>query len=80
MYYLEHLYIICQEEGFAPILDEWRKYSITLNQHIRVIGTNEILEGIAVDIDDDGALLVNIDGQIKRVLAGDVSIRPVQNR
>ena len=80
LYYLEHLYIICQEEGFAPILDEWRKYSITLNQHIRVIGTNEVLEGIAVDIDDDGALLVNIDGQIKRVLAGDVSIRPVQNR
>ena len=33
-----------------------------------------------MDIDDDGALLVNIDGQIKRVLAGDVSIRPVQNR
>ena len=80
LYYLEHLYIICQEEGFAPILNEWRKYSITLNQHIRVIGTNEVLEGIAVDIDDDGALLVNIDGQIKRVLAGDVSIRPVQNR
>ena len=80
LYYLEHLYIICQEEGFAPILDEWRKYSITLNQHIRVIGTNEVLEGIAVDIDDDGALLVNIDGQITRVLAGDVSIRPVQNR
>ena len=80
LYYLEHLYIICQEESFAPILDEWRKYSITLNQHIRVIGTNEVLEGIAVDIDDDGALLVNIDGQIKRVLAGDVSIRPVQNR
>ena len=54
LYYLEHCYIICQEEGFAPILDEWRKYSITLNQHIRVIGTNEVLEGIAVDIDDDG--------------------------
>ena len=29
-----------------------------------------------MDIDDDGALLVEINGQIKRVLAGDVSIRP----
>ena len=77
LYHLEQLYIISQNEGFAAIFDEWRKYSITLNQNIRVIGTNEVLEGIAVDIDEDGALLVNIDGQIKRVLAGDVSIRPV---
>lgn len=80
LYHLEQLYIISQKEGFAPIFDEWRKFSITLNQHIRVIGTNETLEGVAVDIDEDGALLVNIDGQIKRVLAGDVSIRPIMNR
>lgn len=80
LYHLEQLYIISQEKGFAPIFDEWRKYSITLNQSIRVIGTNETLEGVAVDIDEDGALLVNINGQIKRVLAGDVSIRPIQNR
>lgn len=80
LYHLEKLYIISQEKGFTPIFDEWRKYSITLNQSIRVIGTNETLEGVAVDIDEDGALLVNINGQIKRVLAGDVSIRPIQNR
>lgn len=78
--HLEELYTIALSEGFEPIFDLWRNYSITLNQHINVIGTNETFEGIAVDIDNDGALLVNINGQIKRVLAGDVSIRPVQNR
>ena len=79
---LEELYLTIQERGFAPIFDEWRKYSITLNQHIKVIGVNdsETFEGVAVDIDNDGALLVKTNGQIKRVLAGDVSIRPSKNR
>lgn len=34
-------------------------------------------EGVATDIDEDGNLLVRIsDGTIKRIVAGDVSIRP----
>ena len=75
---LEQLYITAQSEGFAPIFDLWREYSVTLGQNIRVIGvgTGETYEGTAVDIDNDGALLVKKDGQINRVLAGDVSIRP----
>lgn len=76
LYHLEQLYIMAQKHNFAPILDEWRKYSITLNQEIKVISGNDVTYGKAVDIDDDGALLVKINGQIKRVLAGDVSIRP----
>ena len=76
LYHLEQLYIMAQRHDFAPILDEWRKYSITLNQDIKVISGKDIAYGRAMDIDDDGALLVEINGQIKRVLAGDVSIRP----
>lgn len=73
--HLEQLYIISQEQGFSSILDIWRKYAITLNQEIKVLAPNETYVGIAMDIDDDGALLVQVNGQIKRVLAGDVSIR-----
>lgn len=76
LYNLEQLYIEAQKQGFKAILDEWRKYSVTLKQNIKVIGTNETYTGIALDIDDEGALLVDVDGKIKRVLAGDVSIRP----
>lgn len=58
LYHLEQLYIMAQKQSFAPILDEWRKYSITLNQEIKVISGNDVTYGEAVDIDDDGALLV----------------------
>ncbi len=80
LFHLENLYLSVQQDGFSSVLQEWRKYSITLNKDIKVIGTNETFEGVAVDIDTDGALLVNTNGQIKRVLAGDVSIRPVKSR
>lgn len=76
LYNLEQLYLTAQEQGFKSILNEWRKYSVTLNQHIKVIGPDETYTGIAMDIDDEGALLVNRNGKINRVLAGDVSIRP----
>ena len=59
-------------------MEEWRKYSITLGQEINVIGvtTNEVYSGKAIDIDNDGALMVQVGEEIRKVVAGDVSIRP----
>ena len=50
---------------------------------VRVIdargGGQEAFVGKAVDIDEDGALLVDTAAGRRRVLAGDVSIRPQQD-
>lgn len=75
---LDRLYISVKEQGFAPVMEEWRKLSITLGQEINVIGvtSNEVYSGKAVDIDEDGALLVQVGDEVRKVLAGDVSIRP----
>lgn len=69
------LYKEVEAKGFAHILDLWREYSITLNKEIKVIAPNEEYIGKAIDIDEDGALIVNCNGKIKKVIAGDVSIR-----
>lgn len=74
--HMEDLYLDVLKNGFAGLLDQWRRYSITLGQEINVLGLQENFAGVARDIDDDGALLVETDGGIRRVLAGDVSIRP----
>lgn len=75
---LEHWYKIAVKEGFAPVFEAWRKYSVTLGQEVRVIGVRdgEEFPGRAVDIDDYGALLVETEAGMKTVMAGDVSIRP----
>ncbi len=73
---LENLYAVAVSSGFSEILNEWRKYSITLGQAVNVIGIHQQFSGTAVDIDEDGALLVEATDGRHRVIAGDVSIRP----
>ena len=75
---LDELCIVLEEDGFAPIIARWREYAVTLGQEVHVIGAigKDSFDGRAVDIDEEGALLVEAEGGVRRVLAGDVSIRP----
>ncbi len=77
---VDALYHTACREGFATILQEWKRCSVTLGQEVKVIeaGGGECFTGVASDIDEDGALLVDTETGRRRVLAGDVSIRPVQ--
>ena len=81
LFFTEDLYDKIETEGFGEILNLWRKFSVTLNKNIRVInaGDKREITGRALDIDEDGALIVKSDGKIIKVLAGDVSIREVGN-
>jgi BirA family biotin operon repressor/biotin-[acetyl-CoA-carboxylase] ligase len=56
-------------EGFAPVREAWRRLSDTIGQKVTV----DAVTGIAVDLDTDGALLIDVGGSVKRVLAGAVS-------
>src|SRR5438874_1725049 len=61
-------------EGFAPVRDRWRQLSSTLGRRVRVALEPGILEGDAVDLADDGALIVRTpDETLTRVMAGDVT-------
>ena len=74
---LDALYADVQRDGFAPVLAAWREYAVTLGQTVRVIApAGEEFEGVASDIDAEGALLIETEAGQRRVLAGDVSIRP----
>lgn len=79
--HLETCYETVLKEGFGPILDEWRRYSVTLGRMVKVIAPDTTYTGKAEDIDEEGALLVRREnGHVERVLAGDVSIRPAQGK
>ncbi len=75
---MEELYKTACSQGFAPVMETWKRYSVTLGQEVQVIGVGqgEDFTGTAVDIDEDGALLIETESGRRRVLAGDVSIRP----
>jgi BirA family transcriptional regulator, biotin operon repressor / biotin---[acetyl-CoA-carboxylase] ligase len=52
----------------AQVLDGWRARSATLGRTVSVDG----VQGIAVDVDDDGALLVDDGTRRRRVVAGEI--------
>ncbi len=57
------------------ILARWRRLCVTLGQVVRVQSGERLIEGVALDIDRDGALLVSgPDGVPTRVLGGDVTV------
>ncbi len=71
----EAIYQLTVEKGFTAVLELWRSGSVTLGRMVDVFGVGRKFSGIALDIADDGALLVETAGGLERVVAGDVSIR-----
>lgn len=62
--------------GFAALEPDYRRYSRTLGQTVRVESLDKVFIGTAEELDELGALLVRReDGTMERVLAGDVSVR-----
>jgi BirA family transcriptional regulator, biotin operon repressor / biotin---[acetyl-CoA-carboxylase] ligase len=60
--------------GVPAVVAGWRQHSIGLGSSVTVQSASGALGGIAVDVADDGALLVASDGEVHRVLAGDVHL------
>ena len=70
---MERWYLRIQKEGFAPVAEKWRESSATLHKRIKVVDPGGEVEGEALDIDEDGGLLVRDDsGLVIKKMAGDV--------
>lgn len=63
-----------QSGNYSAIIQDWKKNSTMLGQHISVQQNNSTLTGIATDIADDGALVIRTDSGLMKVYAGDVTI------
>lgn len=75
---LDRLYLDLQEGRVLPVLRRWREMADTLGRPVRVQTATGVLEGVADDVAEDGALLLRLaDGTLRRVVAGDVRLREV---
>jgi len=71
---LEKNYFFLKTNGGDFIIKEWRLRNITLGRRVKISLHKDHIEGEAVDIDSDGALLLRKDsGLTHRVTAGDVT-------
>lgn len=74
---LEDAVSALEQHGFAGIAADFRRECITLGSQVHVLGTDASFTGVAEDVDASGALLVRTESELRRVLAGDVSVRGV---
>ncbi|MBF0412181.1 MAG: biotin--[acetyl-CoA-carboxylase] ligase [Desulfamplus sp.] len=56
----------------ARLIEQWKKMTSTIGRQVRIETFDGIYEGVAVDIDESGALIINDENGIeKRVIYGD---------
>lgn len=64
--------------GLAAFAEEWQAADALSGRPVRVLHGGQPLEGFARGVDGDGALLLEVDGARRRILTGEVSVRPVR--
>ena len=65
------------KQGIKSMLADWHKHDLYLNQPVKIItGENEEF-GICRGVNEQGALLLENNGQVKTLFGGEVSLRGV---
>ncbi|MBF0215486.1 MAG: biotin--[acetyl-CoA-carboxylase] ligase [Candidatus Omnitrophica bacterium] len=75
LFEFEARYNELKDKGFGRLREECKKYSILLGNKVKITLHDRIIEGIAEDIDEIGALVVaGANGKKQRIFSGDVEL------
>ncbi|QDI89558.1 biotin--[acetyl-CoA-carboxylase] ligase [Candidatus Nitrosopumilus sp. SW] len=69
---LEKIYKLLDSKQTKKIISEWTKRSSTIGKDVKINTIDGEIEGKAIRIDDDGALVVSNNKNVSRVIAGDI--------
>ena len=64
-----------ESEGFAPFHDDWKKVDWLSGRQIIVEGADGRCAGTADGVDDDGALIVRTDQDLRRIINGSITLQ-----
>jgi BirA family biotin operon repressor/biotin-[acetyl-CoA-carboxylase] ligase len=57
---------------WGAVIPEWKRLSVTLGRPVRIITGREEVRGVAIDLDEDGGLMLRApDGSIRKIVYGD---------
>ncbi|CAN5636090.1 hypothetical protein BH24ACT21_BH24ACT21_06210 [soil metagenome] len=70
---LSHLdYELRRIKYFESILADWRRLNCTLGKRVRVYKSDKILEGVALDLSPEGALILSVGGKTIELFEGEI--------
>ncbi len=64
-----------ERRGFGAFRDEWRSIDALAGRPARVLLAGGAVEGIARGVDEDGALLMEVSGELRSFISGEASLR-----
>jgi len=62
--------IFCNEE-YSTIIEEWKHHSDTIGKRVKITTSAEQITGKAIDIDQSGFLILNINHKKQKITSGD---------
>ena len=77
----ERYYVMLAKGKFDSVLKEWKSLCGFLGSYVKVTSLEEKIEGWAIDVDENGALIIRLrEGTLREVLSGDVSLKRMRAR
>lgn len=74
--HLQHCLSMFEAQGISAFREQWNQLDYFNGKAVRVLMGEQVIQGTARGIDEQGALLLELaDGTIKRYLGGEVSLR-----
>jgi BirA family biotin operon repressor/biotin-[acetyl-CoA-carboxylase] ligase len=64
-----------QQAGMVPMLDEWHSHDAFLHKRVKLMTGEKVTHGICRGVNGQGALMLEIDSQVKPIYGGEVSLR-----
>jgi len=72
---LQTLLTAYEAEGLAPFLSRWFELDCFLEQQVNLLVADKVQTGICKGINEQGALLLEIDNEVKAYIGGEISLR-----
>ncbi|MDQ8022855.1 MAG: biotin--[acetyl-CoA-carboxylase] ligase [Moraxellaceae bacterium] len=63
------------QQGFAPLRGEWQALHALQDRPVRLLDDERVLRGICRGVDEQGALLLDTEAGVLRLLGGELSLR-----
>jgi BirA family biotin operon repressor/biotin-[acetyl-CoA-carboxylase] ligase len=67
-----------ENKQHADLQNRWKRWDIALDQIVNVYTETKQIKGIAKGINEEGNLLLDVNGQLQKFIVGDVSLRAIK--
>ena len=74
-HFYKNMNIFLKTGDMSGLKENYENHLVNIGKDVKILDPKGIYQGIALGIDETGALIVNTEGKIKRIISGEVSVR-----